>query len=64
VNKQTNLIKSLVNIQMETVLNLIEADPHSWSNRPCQTCTAISAMIGRPFGCVRVMEEKKKRETT
>lgn len=33
------------------VLRLIESDPHQWSERPCQTCTAISAIAGRQFGC-------------
>ncbi len=30
---------------------LIEADPHQWSSRPCQTCRAVSLLIGRDFGC-------------
>lgn len=37
---------------LEPILRLVEMDPHGWSNRPCQTCAAISALAGRPFGCV------------
>lgn len=35
----------------EAICRLIEADPHQWSSRPCQTCTAVSALIARNFGC-------------
>jgi hypothetical protein len=36
------------------VLDLINADPHRWSSRPCPTCRAISITVGKPFGCVAV----------
>lgn len=36
---------------IDTALKLIETDPHQWSARPCQTCAAVSLLIGRPFGC-------------
>ncbi len=35
----------------DAAFRLIEEDPHQWSSRPCQTCRAISNLIGRPFGC-------------
>jgi hypothetical protein len=35
----------------ETALRLIEADPHDWSKRPCQTCRGVSMLLKRPFGC-------------
>ncbi len=35
----------------DAALKLIEADPHQWSPRPCQTCSAVTALVGRPFGC-------------
>lgn len=35
----------------EVICRLIEADPHQWSTRPCQTCISVSALLGRPFGC-------------
>lgn len=36
---------------VDAALRLIEDDPHSFGTRPCQTCTAVSALVGRPFGC-------------
>lgn len=33
-------------------LNIFARDPHMFSNRPCQTCSTISDVIGRPWGCV------------
>lgn len=38
---------------------LLYADPHQWSTRPCGTCRAITAMVGKKFGCDRFREEKK-----
>ena len=38
---------------LDPILRLIENDPHQWSTRPCQTCGAISSIIGRSFGCVK-----------
>jgi len=35
----------------ELICRLIEADLHSWSSSPCQTCNSISALLGRAFGC-------------
>ena len=35
----------------DALARLIEADPHQWSARPCQTCRAASALLDRPFGC-------------
>jgi len=42
------------------ILDVMQADPHQWSARPCQTCAAVSAMAGRPFGCVKVAREKAR----
>ncbi len=36
---------------LDVVLRLIEGDPHQWSSRPCQTCQAVSSLVGKPFGC-------------
>jgi hypothetical protein len=43
-------VKDLV-ASTDAAFNLIESDPHQWSPRPCQTCSAVSAILGRPFGC-------------
>ncbi len=45
------LLGAAVKLEVEAILNLIQADPHQWSDRPCPTCRAISTLAGRPFGC-------------
>jgi len=37
---------------MNAILDLLQVDPHQWSARGCQTCRAVSALAGRPFGCL------------
>lgn len=54
-------IKALETLLPAAVLDLIQGDPHQWSDRPCPTCQPITAMIGRPFGCVRYQAEKRRR---
>ena len=49
------VIKEAAHVLLDSVLKLIEKDPHSWSNRPCQTCRTVSSILGKPFGC-----EKKR----
>jgi hypothetical protein len=39
------------NILGDTILNLMQEDPHQWSMRPCATCRTISTIIDKPFGC-------------
>jgi hypothetical protein len=51
MNKNEEIIKAAVNIIVESILNLIQDDPHLWSTRPCSTCRTISSIIGKPFGC-------------
>jgi hypothetical protein len=46
-------IRAAARLMCQTALELIEADPHQWSERPCSTCQTISTLIGRPFGCSR-----------
>lgn len=59
---EKKVIKAAVNIIVESVLNLIQKDPHQWSARPCSTCRAISSIINKPFGCILYAIEKKKNE--
>lgn len=47
------LLGAAVRRTVKGVTDLLEADPHQWSTRPCQTCQAVSALAGYPFGCVR-----------
>jgi hypothetical protein len=44
-------VRASAYILMTTVLDLMQGDPHQWSTRPCATCQAVSAIVGRPFGC-------------
>ncbi len=58
-------IKQMVRVQvdlvMDAVVETIGIDGHQWSDRPCQTCRAVSGLIGRPFGCYWYQAKKKKR---
>lgn len=42
---------ALVGERAELIARLWEVDPHGFSSRPCQTCSAITAILGRDFGC-------------
>jgi len=46
---------------VDTVLRLIEGDPHQFSTRGCQTCQAVSSIVARSFGCIRKTEEERER---
>jgi hypothetical protein len=52
-------IREAALILVGAALDLIEADPHRFSKRPCATCQAVSAIIGRPFGCIKLAPEDK-----
>ena len=59
---EEKVIKAAVNIILGTALDLIQEDPHQWSKRPCSTCRAVSAIIGKPFGCViKAVEDRSKK---
>lgn len=49
---------------MEAVLRVIQADPHQWSRRPCQSCRAVSAIVGKPFGCYEYQRIKATEGST
>jgi hypothetical protein len=44
--------------ERDKILVKLQADPHQWSTRPCQTCADISTIVGRSFGCVKVAKDK------
>ena len=54
-------IRAAVKVLVGAMLDLLQEDGHHWSNRPCQTCTAISGLAGRPFGCVKFAQDKGSR---
>lgn len=51
-------MQAALNILMDAVLGALQADPHSWSDRPCPTCRAITGLVGRPFGCYLYQRER------
>ena len=59
MSKEEKIIQAAANVLMESVIKLIEADPHQFSTRPCSTCKAVSTIRGKPFGCIRKTVEKK-----
>ena len=42
-------------------LDVIGIDGHIFGTRPCSTCTAVSSLAGRDFGCVARAKEVKAR---
>ncbi len=54
-------IRIQVDLLMDAVVDTIGADGHGWSDRPCQTCKAVSSLIDRPFGCYWYQEKRKAR---
>lgn len=51
-------IQAAARVLARAALNLLYADPHQWSTRPCPTCRAITAMIDEPYGCDRFRIKK------
>lgn len=48
---EASTIKAAALVLVDVVLDLLQADPHQWSKRPCPTCRSISTIVNRPFGC-------------
>ena len=59
---EKELILAAASILMDTVLDLIQGDAHTWSSRPCPTCQSVTIIAGRPFGCVKVRLDREARE--
>ncbi len=62
MDEAKKVMNTCVSILMDTILNLLQNDPHQWSTRGCQTCKAISSIVGHPFGCYLYAKQKKKRQ--
>ncbi len=54
-------IRVQVGLIMDVVTETIGVDGHQWSDRPCQTCLAVTSLIGRPFGCYWYQAKIKER---
>ena len=57
------IVKAAASLLVDAILDLLQADPHQWSKRPCPTCRPISALIGKPFGCYRYALEQQNKRT-
>ena len=57
MNETRKLFQSLM---MDSVLEIVQDDPHQWSTRPCTSCKTITSLIGKPFGCEKYKEQRKK----
>lgn len=47
--------------KLEAAMVLLEMDGHVFGTRPCDTCTKVSTLIGRKWGCVGVAEKRLER---
>jgi len=56
--ERLNVNKVFNTLVYKSINDIIYSDPHQWSTRHCQTCKSVTAIIGKPFGCYRKMEEK------
>jgi hypothetical protein len=45
------IVQAAAAVLLDAVLRLMQDDPHSWSERGCETCRAIGSIVGKPFGC-------------
>jgi len=59
--KEEEIIRAAVNVIVEPILSLLQNDPHQWSTRPCSTCRTITIITGKPFGCILMAEQKRRK---
>lgn len=52
------LLQASVRILLRPVIEIVYRDPHRWSERPCQSCRTITAILGEPFGCEKFQLER------
>ena len=55
-----DLLSAAVDRICGPAFDLIQKDPHQWSDHGCVTCQTITALIQRPFGCVLYSKRKGK----
>lgn len=56
--RSNDLLSAIGEFIQYTAFDLIQKDPHQWSERPCSTCGTISILIKRPFGCVLYAKQR------
>lgn len=57
----TKEIQAVARVLVKTALDLIQADAHQWSERPCTTCRTIGSILGEPFGCYLYAEQRRRQ---
>ena len=62
MNDVEDIMKTGMFIFVNSVLRQLQDDPHQWSDRPCPTCCAVSAIVHKPFGCYEYQRQRAKRE--
>ena len=60
IETNERILKASINVFIESILRIVQNDPHQWSNRPCESCRTISSIIDKPFGCYKYMVEHNK----
>lgn len=58
------IIEAAARAHLAAALDMLYADNHSWSERPCATCRAITGLLGKTFGCYRYAEEREARRAS
>lgn len=56
------VIQEAAQMLMDAVLRILQEDPHSWSDRPCESCRTISSIVNKPFGCYEYKRRKDAGE--
>lgn len=54
-------IQAAAGLIVDSILALLQQDPHQWSARPCSTCRAITSLRGSEFGCYLYAKEKQEQ---
>ena len=57
-------LQAAARVFTKVIAELIYRDSHSWSERPCGTCQAITSIIGADFGCDRYRKERTAQRKT
>lgn len=55
------IVRAAANVLAGAALQLIQDDPHQWSERSCQTCRAVGSIIGKPFGCYVYAQQRAEQ---
>ena len=56
---EKEIIQAAAQILIDPILRLMQEDQHSWGDRPCGTCQAISSIAGKSFGCYEYQRRRK-----